>query len=203
MEAATPTSTPGAARIARSIDRAHDDARRDAQTGVRERRVLEQLERLLPALLADGRLLTIWFAGCGDGSELCRLGAHLDRLGALERTLLLGTDADERKVAAARRTDDAGLTPPHVRARIRWEQRDLLRDGAPRAGWLLVICRERTCDKSEPANRSSVHATLAASLARGGLLVLGCRDTDDRLEAPGLERLAENVYRRLLTCPSC
>jgi chemotaxis methyl-accepting protein methylase len=195
MEAAIPTSTPGVAGTSEIRDRPHDRERRDASTAARDGRVLEQVERLLPALLADGRLVTVWAAGCDDGWELCRLATLLEGRGALARALLLGTDAGELTVAAARRGDAAASAAREVHARIRWEQRDVLNEGAPRGGWLLVICRERTCEESAAARRT-VHATLATSLARGGLLVLGCGEAPDALAALGLERLAENVYRR-------
>jgi hypothetical protein len=53
----------------------------------------EQFQLLEQVLLSDGRRLTVWSAGCADGLELCTLGIVLERLGALERLLLLGTSA--------------------------------------------------------------------------------------------------------------
>ena len=94
-------------------------------------------EVLLPRLLAGGTRLSVWSAGCSDGTELHTLGLVLARLGVLDRTVLLGSDLLEENLALAR----AGDYPAEVRARMRWERRDLAADGPPPGRWRLVLCR--------------------------------------------------------------
>ena len=79
----------------------------------------------------------MWSAGCADGAELHTLGLVLARMGVLERSVLLGSDLLEENLALAR----AGDYPEEVRARMRWERRDLAADGPPPGRWRLVLCR--------------------------------------------------------------
>ena len=159
---------------------------------------LELLEReLLPLLLASGDRLRVWSAGCADGSELYSVAILLERLGALERAFLLGSDLLEENLAAARRGVYGGVTvPEHLRARVRWERRDLVRHGAPPGRWDLVLCRNVAIYLGAPAKRK-LHELLVGALAPGGVLLLG---RSERLGDPAkleLERVAPHAYRRL------
>ena len=61
------------------------------------------------------------------------LGIVLERLGAIDRALLLGSDLLDENLALARAGAYDGYDiSEHVRARMRWEQRDLVADGPPR-----------------------------------------------------------------------
>ena len=156
------------------------------------------LEReLLPLLLASGERLRVWSAGCADGSELYSVAILLERLGAPERTFLLGSDLLEENLAAARRGLYGGVTvPEHLRARVRWERRDLVRNGAPPGWWDLVLCRNVAIYLGAPAKRK-LHESLVGSLAPGGVLLLG---RSERLGDPAkleLERVAPHAYRSL------
>jgi chemotaxis protein methyltransferase CheR len=155
------------------------------------------LEReLLPALLAGGRRPTVWSAGCADGSELYSLALVLERLGALDDAVLLGSDLLEENLAAARRGvyGDVEIGPA-LRARVRWERRDVLREGAPPGPWLLVLCRNVAIYLTAAA-RAALHATLAGALAPGGILLLGRSERLAQPAALGLERAAPHAYRR-------
>jgi chemotaxis protein methyltransferase CheR len=157
--------------------------------------LLEQ--SLLPPLLEGGRPLRVWSAGCADGSELYSLGILLERLGALDRAFLLGSDLLEENLETARAGTYGDVAiEPSLRARTRWERRDLTCDGAPRGLWQLVLCRNVAIYLA-PAARSELHRLLAESLTVGGILLLG---RSERLAAPsalGLERAAPHAYRRL------
>lgn len=158
----------------------------------------ELLEReLLPLLLASRDRLGVWSAGCADGSELYSVAILLERLHALEDTFLLGSDLLEENLAAARRGVYEGVTvSEHLRARVRWERRDLVRYGAPPGRWDLVLCRNVAIYLGAPA-KQKLHELLAASLAPGGVLLLG---RSERLGDPAkreLERVAPHAYRRL------
>jgi chemotaxis protein methyltransferase CheR len=158
----------------------------------------ELLEReLLPPLLEGTRRIPVWSAGCADGSELLSVGLILDRLGALGRSILLGSDLLEENIAVARR----GLLGGHpvreeIRARTHWERRDLLRDGPPGGRWRLVLCRNLAIYLGPRAKRA-LHKLLAASLAHDGILLLGRAERLLDAGALGLEAVAPNAYRRL------
>ena len=158
----------------------------------------ELLEReLLPLLLASGEPLRVWSAGCADGSELYSVAILLERLRALKRSFLLGSDLLEENLAAARRGVYEGVAvPEQLRARVRWERRDLVRYGAPSGRWDLVLCRNVAIYLGAPA-KQKLHELLAASLAPGGVLLLG---RSERLGDPAtleLERVGPHAYRRL------
>lgn len=158
----------------------------------------ELLEReLLPLLLACGNRLRVWSAGCADGSELYSVALLLERLGALERTFLLGSDLLEENLAAARRGVYGDVTvSEHLCARVRWERRDLVRHGAPPGRWDLVLCRNVAIYLSVPA-KQKLHELLVGSLAPGGVLLLG---RSERLGDPAkleLERVGPHAYRSL------
>lgn len=179
------------ARFRRTVAISHGAIFRDPEQ-------FELLERvLLPRLLEDGRRLAVWSAGCADGAELHTLGIVLERLGALERSLLLGSDLLEENLALAR----AGSYEGHqisdaVRARMRWEQRDLVGDGAPAGRWRLVVCRNVAIYLA-PAARRALHETLAGALAAHGVLLLG--RSERLLDAPslGLRPIAPHAYERV------
>lgn len=195
---------PDAAALARllaSDTGARERFRRDVAVSVsglfRDAFQFELLERdLLPGLLAGGRRLTVWSAGCANGTELYSLAIVLQRLGALERAHLLGSDLLEENLAEARRGAFDGVAiAAELRARCRWERRDLTRDGAPPGSWRLVLCRNLAIYFG-PASRHALHETLASALAPGGVLLLG---RSERLAHPGtlgLESVAPHAYRR-------
>ncbi|MEX2210512.1 MAG: CheR family methyltransferase [Gaiellaceae bacterium] len=155
------------------------------------------LEReLLPALLAESPRLTVWSAGCADGSELYSIALVLERLGALEESVLLGSDLLEENLAVARR----GLygeveIRPALRRQARWERRDVVREGAPPGPWRLVLCRNLAIYLSAAA-RAELHTTLAGALAPGGVLMLGRSERLVQPAALGLVRVGPHAYQR-------
>jgi len=152
---------------------------------------------LLPVLLADGRRLRVWSAGCADGSELYSVAILLARLGALDGAFLLGSDLLEENLAAAAAGVYGDVSVPEaLRARLRWERRDLVREGAPAGTWRLVLCRNLAIYLTASA-KGSLHEALAGSLAPGGILMLGRSERQAEPRKLGLERIAPHVYRRL------
>jgi chemotaxis protein methyltransferase CheR len=157
----------------------------------------ELIEReLLPPLVENGRRITVWSAGCADGSELYSVAIVLERLGVLERAFLLGSDVLAENIAAARRGvyDDAPIVPA-LRERVRWERRDLTRDGAPPGKWRLILCRNLAIYLTADAKRR-LYETLAGVLATGGVLVLGRSERLADARELGLEPVGRNAYRR-------
>jgi chemotaxis protein methyltransferase CheR len=152
---------------------------------------------LLPLVLGARRQLRVWSAGCADGSELYSVGIVLAQMGLLENAGLLGSDLlHENLVIAEHGVYGDVQLPATLRARMRWEQRDLLRAPAPAGKWSLVLCRN-VAIYLRPEAKQRLHASLAAALAPGGVLLVG---RSERLAEPGrigLEPLQPHAYRRM------
>ena len=206
-------------RVRRALEREHagDEValarllRRDAAARERFRRSVavswsgvfrdpaqfDLLEReLLPPLLADRRRLSVWSVGCADGSELYSVAILLERLGALDRAFLLGSDLLEENLAAARSGVYGSVEmPSHLRLKLRWEQRDVVSDGTSPGTWRLILCRNLGIYLESDAKRT-LHERLASALTSSGVLLLG---RSERLSSPaslGLEPAGRNAYRR-------
>ena len=178
-------------RFRRSVAISHGAFFRDPD----QFRLLERV--LLPRLLDDGRRLTAWSAGCADGAELYSLGIVLERMGALDRALLLGSDLLDENIAIAR----SGLyqereVPAAVRARVRWERRDLVADGPPAGRWRLVLCRNVAIYLA-PEARRGLYETLVSALAAGGVLMVGRSERLLDAASLGLRPVAPHAYERV------
>ena len=150
---------------------------------------------LLPPIVAGGGRIRVWSAGCADGSELCSVAIVLARLGAVERSFLLGSDVLDENLQAAEAS--AEVLARDVRAHIRWERRDLVRDGAPPGKWTLVLCRNLAIYLNRKA-KQSLHELLAGALAANGILLLGRSERLSEPRALGLERVGPHAYRKVL-----
>lgn len=155
------------------------------------------LEReLLPLVVGIRRQLRVWSAGCADGSELYSVGIVLAQMGILDTASLLGSDLlGENLVPAEEGVYGDVRLPASLRVRMRWEQRDLLRDSAPAGKWSVVLCRNVAIYLRADA-KERLHERLAGALAPGGVLLLG---RSERIVAPeriGLEWVAPHAYRR-------
>jgi chemotaxis protein methyltransferase CheR len=153
--------------------------------------LLEQ--ELLPRLLADGRPLAAWSAGCADGSELVSLGLLLDGLGALDGCSLLGSDVLAENLEHARRRSLDETIPERLRRRLRWEVRDLVREEPPPGEWTLVLCRN-VAIYLEPDAKRALHSKLARALVHGGILLLGRSERVSEPETLGLKRIGPHAY---------
>ncbi len=148
---------------------------------------------LLPQLISDGRRMSVWSAGCADGSELYSVAILLQRLGVLDRALLLGSDLLDENLAFARRGVYDGMSFSTLGAHICWERRDLLREGATPGKWRLVLCRNLAIYLA-PEPKRLLHERLAGALARGGVLLLGRSERISNPERLGLRRTAPHAY---------
>lgn len=155
------------------------------------------LERnVLPELIASGRRVSVWSAGCADGSELHSVAVLLQRLEALDDALLLGSDLLDENLALARRGVYNGVSfAPSMRARLRWERRDLLREGATPGKWRLILCRNLAI-YLDAGSKQTLHRALVGALAYDGVLMLGRSERINDPHGLGLERVAPHVYRR-------
>jgi len=160
-----------------------------AQFGLLER-------KLLPELIASGRRVSVWSAGCADGSELYSVALVLQRLGGLDRALLLGSDLLAENLEIARRGVYDGVAfSEDVRAHVRWERRDLVRDGPTPGKWRLVLCRNLAI-YLDASSKRALHAVLVEALAHDGFLMVGRSERIDDPLSLGVERVAPHVYRR-------
>jgi chemotaxis protein methyltransferase CheR len=150
---------------------------------------------LLPQLIAGRRRISVWSAGCADGSELYSVAILLERLEVLDRARLLGSDLLDENLALARRgAYDGGVTfSSTLRAHMCWERRDLLRDGATPGKWRLILCRNLAIYLA-PEPKRALHERLAGALAQGGVLMLGRSERISDPERLGLRRAAAHAY---------
>jgi chemotaxis protein methyltransferase CheR len=178
------------ARFRRSVAVSHSGLFRDPE----QFETLEQ--RVLPRLLEHTHRLRAWSAGCANGLELWSLAIVLNRLGVLDGASLLGSDLLEENLAVARAgVYDVLEISTALRARARWERRDLANDPSPSGRFDLVLCRN-VAIYLEPAAKARLHRMLAGALAAGGVLMLG---RSERLADPaslGLRLVEPQVYER-------
>jgi chemotaxis protein methyltransferase CheR len=163
----------------------------------------ELLERtLLPPLLATGVRLTVWSAGCADGSELYSVALVLERLGALANARLLGSDVLEENIRIALRgVYDGTEIDEEIRRQARWEVRDLATAPPPRGPWRLILCRNVAIYLT-PAAKERLMEALSQALSPGGILLLGRSERLAHADALGLERAGPHAYRRAVTWAS-
>jgi chemotaxis protein methyltransferase CheR len=154
-------------------------------------------ERVLPALLRTRPGLSVWSAGCSDGSELYSVVLLLRQLGALAGSRLVGSDLSGGRVDVARR---GGVVSEAARREagpvLHWERRDLLREPPPPGAFDLVLCRN-VAIYFEPPAQQALYAKLAAALRPGGMLMLGACE---QLLAPGQLGFAAagpHLYRKV------
>lgn len=164
---------------------------------LRDPRQFELLERdVIPTIVEPDGAVRVWSAGCADGSELYDVGGLLQRRGVIDRVYLLGSDILEENIRRASGQDGPTATPA-VRARVRWERRDLTSEPAPPGAWRLILCRNLAI-YLRPEVRDGLHRKLAGALARGGFLMLGRSERIADPAAVGLEAAGPNVYRKPL-----
>jgi chemotaxis protein methyltransferase CheR len=192
----------GLVRLLRGDSAARSRFRRSVAVSVsglfRDRAQFELLEReLLPPLIEGGRRINVWSAGCADGTELYSVAILLERLGALDRGFLLGSDVLEENVSAAVEgpAPDPRITA-RIRQRVRFERRDVLRDGPPAGRWRLIVCRNLAIYLA-PAAKQALHELLSGALADDGVLLLGRSERIVRCQPLGLEHVAPHAYRRV------
>jgi chemotaxis protein methyltransferase CheR len=153
----------------------------------------EQFEAVAELLGRDGRPgpLLHWSAGCASGEEAYSLAISLAELGRTQDRVL-GTDLSDRALAHARSgvygaSSVRGVRPdlearhlgaaapvrvaPAIRARVGFQQHNLVHDEAP---WScdVVFCRN-VLTYFQPAASRAVLERLYRALRPGGMLVLG------------------------------
>ena len=153
-------------------------------------------QRILPRMLEHTSRLRAWSAGCANGLELWSLAVVLSRLGVLGRATLLGSDLLEENLAVARAgVYDVVEITPALKARARWERRDLTLGAAPAGRFDLIMCRN-VAIYLESGTKARVHRMLAGAVAPGGVLMVGRSERLGDPAAIGLRRVEPHVYER-------
>ena len=162
---------------------------------------LSMLRReVLPGLVRGRAGLRVWSAGCSTGGELYRVGLLLRQCGALAGSRLQGSDLLAERIEAARQgPPGTGTVPADLRAAVRWECRDLVRDPVPAGLFDLVLCRNVAIYLAAGAQQA-LHAKLAAALRPGGVLLLGRSEQLLRPAQFGLAAAAPHAYRKEGAC---
>jgi chemotaxis methyl-accepting protein methylase len=192
----------------------------------RNREAWEALaSRLLPGLWREANGgVRCWSAGCASGEEpytvAILLLEHARASGATaDRCVVDATDLDptvlERARAGVYRPAALDETPepfvaryfagsdpctvgPGVRARVRFQRHDLLREPPPDAPYDLITCRNVVIYFERP-NQERLYHLFADALRPGGVLLLGKVETlvGKVRERFKLEDIRERIYRRL------
>lgn len=166
----------------------------------RDAEQFDALADVLRDLPPPTRPVRAWSAGCSTGEEVWTIAATLARTERAAGATVLGSDVLAENVQAARTlqptvTDLRGMRLPSD-LQLRFECRDIARQGPPGVAWDLVLCRNVAIYLDEE-QRHAVHRTLASAVAQGGLLMLGRSERLGDPAALGLERLRPHIYRRV------
>ncbi|MNR86180.1 Chemotaxis protein methyltransferase [compost metagenome] len=160
----------------------------------------DELERdVLPDLLSRFNRLRIWSAGCSSGAELSSVAIVLDRLKALDRAELIGTDLDRgileraseglylpyelKNVSDADReryfdpVEGRGIEPGTLRLRPEWLRRltykpqNLLEDPAL-SDCHVILCRNVVIYFTQES-KDKLYRAFYQALEPGGILFIG------------------------------
>jgi len=177
----------------------------------RDPAVFMELEQdILPQLIQRPEGPRIWSAGCSEGAELYSVAMLLAKLGALDGSLLLGSDcrpealeraklgvyqAPERTLPVAAgghwkdHPDGRIAISQELRHAVRWEQSDLLAS-RPLGTWDLILCRNLAI-YLEPIAAEVLWMRLTEALAPGGFLIVG---KAEKPRQSSLRRVAPSIY---------
>lgn len=162
-------------------------------------------DRVVPVLWErESPDIRVWSAGCSSGEEpyslavlFHRYAASVGALSRLGRLSILGTDIDERCLAAAERGEfeegDFADTPDELRQRyfaptvpftilpavhrlVHFERQDLLGDPAPAGPHDLIVCRN-VLIYFDRETQERLFEIFYRALRPGGFLVLGKVET--------------------------
>lgn len=183
---------------------------------------------VVPELWSRGGSIDVWSAGTASGEEAFSLAAlfhdHAVAQGELRatgRVSVLGSDIDAASLRAAEHAryapasfaetspdalvrlfpsvEGARTVIPEVRALVRFERRDLLRDPVRSRAFDLVACRNVAIYLGRDA-QAELLASLHAALRPGGYLVLGKAErlVGDVQHAFEPVNVHERIYRRTI-----
>ena len=173
---------------------------------------------VLSGLVALGKPLTIWSAGCSYGAEPMTFAMILSELNPSLRHTIHATDIDPDMLAKAR--SGTGFSPADVQGlpktlrarymkqigddwavsddlvkRIKFAPQNLLKDPAPARNCDLVACRNVVIYFTDEA-KSRLYKTFADSLRPGGYLFIGATEVVSGAASFGLRYVAPCFYQK-------
>lgn len=163
--------------------------------------------------------LSVWSAGCSYGAEVYSLAILFDE-SKLGQARFLATDIDNRVLARARTgrfstSELQNLNPDRrktyfrqagedewtiiekLRARVTFDEHDLLAHPYPREAYDLIVCRNVVIYFTDEAKRR-VYEGLRAALKPGGVLFIGSTERIADHREIGLDLLIPFFYRKPL-----
>lgn len=173
--------------------------------------------RILPDLLAHGRGMRVWSAGCSYGAEPYTLGMLLHERAPALRHSIYATDIDRAILARAMAgrdyaPEDIKALPARLRDRyvarngppyaispdvtrlVRFERLDLLRDSVT-GNFDLIACRNVVIYFTDEA-KSRLYRTFVDALRPGGYLFIGATEVVSGAAGLGLRYVAPCFYRK-------
>ncbi len=180
-------------------------------------RELEQ--RVLPKLLASGKGLKVWSAGCSMGAEPYSLSILLSEQAPGRTHSILATDIDQTILDRAREgkgylgsdlrnaneqrikrwftaTPEGRYTiSSSARTPIRFQKHDLLRGSYPSGPFDLIACRNVVIYFTEDA-KERIYSGFVAALRPGGVLFLGGTEAIMRPSSLGPSVLSPGFYQK-------
>lgn len=182
----------------------------------RDPSAFEQLEALiLSRLVAQGRRMNIWCAGCSSGCEAYSLALIMNRICPEKRYRIVATDVDEVALGRARaggpyRATEVRNIPENIlreyfslvgrsywisntlRQAVNFQRHDLLSDRFD-SGFDLILCRNVTIYLTEQA-RNRLNCRFHESLAVGGVLFIGATESIFDASEIGFARVDHGLY---------
>ncbi len=153
----------------------------------------ELKQKIFPELIRRSPRLRIWSAGCSTGAEPHSLAIIMDEVDPRGHHELIATDLDEEALKTARegtyqerdmrevspqrrdryftRQGDFWTVRPEIRAKIRLQQQNLLKDPFP-TDVDLILCRNVVIYFSEEA-KDDLYRRFHRALKSGGILFVG------------------------------
>lgn len=181
----------------------------------RDPQVFSALARTgLSEVLSRSSRPRIWSVGCSDGAELYSIAMLLAERGAVQRSVMLGTDCRTDAILRARAGcyDATALKAvpgefvrryfkaengqwqmhPFLRAMAQWRQGDAIYTSEP-GSWDLILCRNMAI-YLQPTAAGQLWARLGEALRPGGILVTG--KAERPYGAAKLRPVAPCIYQR-------
>lgn len=182
-------------------------------------RFAELREKILPELAGRNSFLTLWSAGCSNGSEPYTLGIILREMGLTRRVKIIATDIDKiilekAKVARYNASEVRNVAPellsryfklederiyqlhPDIQQMVEFRHHNLLHDPFPPAVD-LILCRNVVIYFTEEAKRE-LYQKFHSTLRPGGYLMVGGTEPLLSYRALGFENPLSFFYRKSL-----
>lgn len=175
---------------------------------------------ILPDLLRQSSDLTIWSAGCSNGSEAYSVALILEEKNHWSKHRILGTDIDEASLARARaggpyrpadvrnvppaildkyftKVDDNYIVMDRIKRKVQFRAQDIL-NSVYDDEYDLILCRNVVIYFTSEAKKR-LNKNFYRSLKPGGVLFIGGTETMLDAHSIGFERMSPCFFRKPVT----